>query len=118
MPFIDDAAARILKTLLSIFFMRITLLQDRQFSYERLAHSAHRFAQQLDDARTDNQRLNKTAVQIAEGLLFGFYQNRPANKCWTALVHQAKSQRMVKDAYRIAAMLIQQTDSAKASGAA
>ncbi len=117
MSFIDYAGARILKTLLSLFFLRPTLFQEQQFSHQRLVHSAHRFAQQLDEARTDDERLNEIAVQVAEGLLFGFYQNRPEKNRWTALVHDRRTPRMVRDAYRIAAMLIQQTDTAKAPDA-
>ncbi len=45
-----------------------------------------------------------------KGLLFGFYQNRPDNKRWTALVHEAKTARMVHDAYQLAALLIEQTE--------
>ncbi|NCC41918.1 MAG: hypothetical protein EOM21_21410 [Gammaproteobacteria bacterium] len=117
MPFIDHAAARILKTLLSVFFMRTTWLQGPQFSHQQMVHSARRFAQQRDDARADDERVNEAALLAAEGLLFGFYQNRPANTRWTTLVHENKTARMVRDAYQLAALLIEQTDSAQGQDA-
>jgi hypothetical protein len=107
MSFVEVASAEILKTLLSVFFLRQTI-NGRQFSHEAMVHSAHRFALALEAEKTDDDSINHTAIQVAAGLLFAFYQNRPANKNWTAMVHRGKTRRFVRDAYAIAQMLAQE----------
>lgn len=104
MSFVEEASARILKTLLSIFFLRRTIT-GRQISNAAMVRSAHRFALALDAQKTDNNSQNQMAVQIAEGLLIAFYQNRPANKQWSGLVHGRKTAHFVASAYELAAML-------------
>ncbi|EIC19616.1 hypothetical protein [Thiorhodovibrio frisius] len=103
----DEVSARILKTLLSVFFLRQTLT-GKQFNADRLVRSAARFALDLDEQKTDDERVNQTAVHVAEGLLLAFYQNRPSHKNWTALAHEKRRLRMIQDAYRIAAMMIRE----------
>ncbi|MFZ1575780.1 MAG: hypothetical protein WAT36_11215 [Chromatiaceae bacterium] len=106
MKFVDYAASRILKTLLSVFFQRTTLMGP-QFSYNQFIRHACFFAHHLDENKTENDELNEIAVQVAEGLLLGFYQNQPGNKNWSAMVHHGKIKRFVGDSYRIAELMLQ-----------
>jgi hypothetical protein len=113
MSFVETASAEILKTLLSVFFLRQTLTGN-QITREAMVGSAHRFALALDAEKTDDDRVNQTAIQVAAGLLLAFYQNRPANKNWSAMVHSRKTRRFVMDAYAIAGMMVEQISQAPA----
>ena len=106
MKFIDYAGARILKTLLSVFFQRTTLMGP-QFSYDQYIWYAYTFARHLDENKTENDVLNEIAVEIAQGLLLGFYQNRPSNKNWSNMVHNQKNKLFARESYRIAKQLLQ-----------
>lgn len=99
--FKDYAASRIVKTLLAVFFNRNTLF-GAQFSPDQMIASAYRFAQQLEENRKPDELVNHFVIEAIEGMLFGFYENHPQNKDWTALVHAGKIPLFVKDAYRIA----------------
>lgn len=106
--FRDYAASRIAKTLLAVFFNRNTLF-GAQFSPARIIASAYHFAQQLEENRKPDELLNYFAIGAIEGMLFGFYENHPENKDWTALVHTGKIPLFVKDAYRIAELMAAQS---------
>lgn len=111
MSFVEAASAEILKTLLSVFFLRRTLT-GTQITREAMVRSAHRFALALEAEKTDNVSTNQMAIQIAAGLLFAFYQNRSANKRWSGMVHGRKTPRFVRDAYTIAGMMADQISQA------
>jgi hypothetical protein len=103
--FRDYAASRIGKTLLSVFFnQRITVIS--QVSMDRIVSSAYSFADRLEEKKTDNDLLNYMAVAVVEGMLFGFYENRPENKGWTSFIHSKKTSLFVQDAYRIAENMV------------
>jgi hypothetical protein len=86
MNFRDYAAARIAKTLLAVFFNRSTLF-GAQFSFGRIVANAYQFADPLEEQRRADNRLNELAVTVLEGMLFGFYDDRPENKNWSSMVH-------------------------------
>jgi hypothetical protein len=113
MSFVEAASAEILKTLLSVFFLRRTLTGP-QVTREAMVRSAHRFGLALEAEKTDNDSINQMAIKIAAGLLFAFYQNRPANKNWSRMVHGRKTPRFVRDAYAIAGMMSDQISQAPA----
>lgn len=99
--FLDYAASRITKTLLATFFNKNTMF-GAQFSTDQIITSAYHFAQKLDESRNPDNLINYLAINAVEGMLFGFYQNCPENKDWTALVHAGKITLFVRDAYQIA----------------
>lgn len=99
--FLDYAASRIAATLFSVFFNKNTMF-GAQFSPDRIIGSAYHFAQKLEESRNPDNLINYFAINAVEGMLFGFYQNCPENKGWTALVHTGKITLFVRDAYRIA----------------
>lgn len=103
--FRDYAASRIVKTLLAVFFNRNTLF-GVQFSPDRLIASAYHFARQLEENRKPDELVNYFVIEAIEGMLFGFYENHPQNKDWTALIHAGKIPLFVKDAYRIAEKMV------------
>ena len=105
MKFRDYAAARIAKTLLAVFFHRSTLF-GAQFSFSHIVANAYRFADQLEEQRRADDRLNELAVTLLEGMLFGFYDNRPENKNWSSMVHHHKIPLFIRDAYRIAELMV------------
>jgi hypothetical protein len=100
--FIDDAASRIAKTLLAALFT----MNGPLFSFQKIIQNAYYFAQKLDENKTDNEEINEFALRIVEGMLFGFYENSPENKNWSGMVHTQKIPLFVRDAYRIAEMII------------
>ncbi len=105
MSFVEAASAEILKTLLSVFFFRRTLTGP-QITRDAMVSSAHRFALALEAESTDNVSINQMAIQVAVGLLFAFYQNRPATKNWSAMLHRGKTRRLIGNAYRPAPSLL------------
>ncbi len=105
MNFRDYAAARIAKTLLAVFFTRSTLF-GAQFSFRNIVTNAYRFADQLEEQRRADDRLNELAVTLLEGMLFGFYNNRQENKNWSSMVHNHRIPLFIRDAYRIADLMV------------
>ena len=73
--FRDYAASRIAKTLLSVFFNRNTLFGS-QFTFHQFVFHAYKFADQLEQGKREDDRLNELALTLLEGMLFGFYDNR------------------------------------------
>ncbi len=120
MNFRDYAAARIAKTLLAVFFNRSTLF-GAQFSFRNIVTNAYRFADHLEEQRRADDRLNELAVTLLEGMLFGFYDNRQENKNWSSMVHNHRIPLFIRDAYRIAELMVarsQQTPETREAPAA
>ena len=105
MSFIDDAASRIARTQLAAFFT----VHGPLFSFQRIVDNSYYFAQKLDEQKTDNEELNERAIRVVEGMLCGFYGNNPENKNWTAMVHTQKIPLFVRDAYRIAKLMVEKS---------
>lgn len=103
--FMDEAASRIVRTLLAAFFT----MRGPRFSFQRMIENAYFFAQKLDEQKTDNEALNEQAIRVVEGMLCGFYENSPENKNWSGMVHTAKIPLFVRDAYRIAGMMLKKS---------
>lgn len=106
--FRDAAAARIARTLLSVFFNRSGFF-GAQFSFDRIVANACTFADQLEEQKREDERLNELALTALEGMLFGFYDNREENKNWTAMVHTSRIPLFIRDAYRIAEKMAAQS---------
>ena len=103
--FRDYSASRIAKTLLSVFFNRNTLFGS-QFTFHQFVFHAYKFADQLEQGKREDDRLNELALTLLEGMLFGFYDNRDENKNWTSMVHARKIPLFIRDAYRIAELMV------------
>jgi len=106
--FRDYAASRIAKTLLSVFFNRNTLFGS-QFTFHQFVFHAYKFADQLEQGKREDDRLNELALTLLEGILFGFYDNRKENKNWSSMVHASKIPLFIRDAYRIAELMVAQS---------
>ena len=106
--FRDYAASRIAKTLLSVFFNRNTLFGS-QFTFHQFVFHAYKFADQLEQGKREDDRLNELALTLLEGMLFGFYDNREENKNWSSMVHARKIPLFIRDAYRIAELMVAQS---------
>ncbi len=103
--FRDYAASRIAKTLLSVFFNRNTLFGS-QFTFHQFVFHAYKFADQLEERKREDDRLNELALTLLEGMLFGFYDNRKENKNWSSMVHARRIPLFIRDAYRIAELMV------------
>ena len=103
--FRDHAAARIAKTLLAVFFTRNTLF-GAQCSFHQIVFHAYQLADRLEAQKREDDRLNALAVTLLEGMLFGFYENHPAHKNWSSLVHVHRIPFFIRDAYRIAELMV------------
>lgn len=103
--FRDYAASRIAKTLLSVFFNRNTLFGS-QFTFHQFVFHAYKFADQLEQGKREDDRLNELALTLLEGMLFGFYDNRKENKNWSSMVHARRIPLFIRDAYRIAELMV------------
>lgn len=103
--FRDYAASRIAKTLLSVFFNRGTWFGSQFTSHDFVFH-AYQFADQLAERKREDDRLNEVALTLLEGMLFGFYDNRKENKNWSSMVHARKIPLFVRDAYRLAELMV------------
>ena len=103
--FRDYAASRIAKTLLSVFFNRNTLFGS-QFTFHQFVFHAYKFADQLEQGKREDDRLNELALTLLEGILFGFYDNRKENKNWSSMVHARRIPLFIRDAYRIAELMV------------
>lgn len=109
--FRDYAASRIAKTLLSVFFNRSTLfgshtLGGSQFTFHQFVFHAYKFADQLEQGKREDDRLNELALTLLEGMLFGFYDNCEENKNWSSMIHARKIPLFIRDAYRIAELMV------------
>lgn len=107
--FRDHAAARIAKTLLAVFFTRNTLF-GAQCSFHQIAFHAYQLADRLEAEKREDDRLNALAVTLLEGMLFGFYENHPAHKNWSSLVHARRIPLFIRDAYRFAELMVALSD--------
>ncbi|KAB2933764.1 MAG: hypothetical protein F9K25_05180 [Candidatus Contendobacter sp.] len=103
--FRDYAASRIAKTLLSVFFNRGTLFGS-QFTFHQFVFHAYKFANQLEEQKREDDRLNELALTLLEGMLFGFYDNRKENKNWSSMVHASRIPLFIRDAYRLAELMV------------
>lgn len=108
-PFRDYAASRIAKTLLAVFFTRTTLV-GAQFSFQEIVYRAYQLADRLEEQKQEDIRLNELALTLLEGMLFGFYENRKEHKNWSSMVHVKRIPLLIRDAYRIAALMVTQSE--------
>lgn len=106
--FRDHAAARIAKTLLAVFFTRNTLF-GAQCSFHQIAFHAYQLADRLE-VEVGRLTVNTLAVTLLEGMLFGFYENHPAHKNRTSLVHARRIPLFIRDAYRFAELMVALSD--------
>ena len=106
--FRDYAASRIAKTLLSVFFNRNTLFGS-QFTFHQFVFHAYKFADQLEQGKREDDRLNELALTLLEGVLFGFHDNRRESNNWASMVHASKIPLFIRDAYRIAELMVAQS---------
>ena len=63
-------------------------------------------ADQLEERKREDDRLNELALTLLEGMLFGFYDNRKENKNWSSMVHARRIPLFIRDAYRIAELMV------------
>lgn len=115
MSFIEYASAHVLRALLSVFYLRRSLMGP-QFADERFIRGVLKVALELDANKTVNEAINKTAAHAAEGILIAFCQNRPANKDWTGMVHVHKAKLIAKTAYRFAATMVNELEALDEKG--